>query len=158
MKSIFSVFDLQGTNYVINEERFEQSLAKREIKKIIDFIVEDIESEKAYKADLAEWEREQEESKNRKEQTSEEDEESDIDALIKKSLYGGDEEDSNEPTEVNYSELTQRELQELIDDALDNGDYDRVKMLAQYMKEGKEIYLKEIERINEGHSFHSRRK
>jgi hypothetical protein len=26
------------------------------------------------------------------------------------------------------------------------------------MKEGKEIYLKELERINEGHNFHTRRK
>ena len=59
---------------------------------------------------------------------------------------------------VDYSELTQRELQELIDDALDKKDYKRVEMLAQYMKEGKEIYLKELERINEGHNFHTRRK
>jgi hypothetical protein len=156
MKSIFSVFDLQGANYVINQERFDQSLAKREIKKIIDFIVKDIEDDKAHKADLAEWEREQEESKNRREQPSEEDEESDIDALIKQTLYG--KEEAEEETEVDYSKLTQRELQELIDDALDAGDYDEVKKLAQYMKEGKEIYLKEVERINEGHSFHSRRK
>ena len=59
---------------------------------------------------------------------------------------------------VDYSELTQRELQELIDDALDKKDFKRVEMLAQYMKEGKEIYLKELERINEGHNFHTRRK
>ena len=59
---------------------------------------------------------------------------------------------------VDYSELTQRELQELIDDALDAGDFTKVKMLSQYMKEGKEIYLKELERINEGHNFHTRRK
>jgi len=59
---------------------------------------------------------------------------------------------------VDYSELTQRELTELIDDALDAGDFKRVEMLAQYMKEGKEIYLKELERINEGHNFHTRRK
>ena len=59
---------------------------------------------------------------------------------------------------IDYSELTQRELTELIDDALDAGDFKRVEMLAQYMKEGKEIYLKELERINEGHNFHTRRK
>ena len=61
-------------------------------------------------------------------------------------------------SEVDYSELTPRELTELIDDALDAGDFARVKMLASYMKEGKEIYLKELERINEGHAFHTRRK
>jgi hypothetical protein len=60
--------------------------------------------------------------------------------------------------EIDYSELTQREITDLIDAALDKGDFKRVEMLAQYMKEGKEIYLKELERINEGHNFHTRRK
>ena len=82
-----------------------------------------------------------------------EEEESDIDKLVKQSLYGGEEETEGE---VDYADLTPRELQELIDAALDEGDYKKVQMLAQYMKEGKEIYLKELERINEGHSFHTR--
>lgn len=69
-----------------------------------------------------------------------------------------EEEVPQQQAEIDYSELTQRELTELIDDALDKGDFKRVEMLAQYMKEGKEIYLKELERINEGHSFHTRRK
>jgi hypothetical protein len=171
MKSIFSVFDSVERGgkieFTVNEERFNTSLAKREVKKIIDYIVEDIED---YKREIEEWEQEQrereEESKYRQDDEpsqSGDDEfakpdeaESDIDALIKKSLYGGEEE--KETGEVDYSELTQRELQELIDDALDAGDFTKVKMLAQYMKEGKEIYLKEVERINEGHSFHTRRK
>lgn len=165
MKSLFSVFDLQGSMYVVNEERFNTSLAKREIKKIIDYIVDDIES---YKSEIEEWEREQrereEESKYRQEYNDEEgtvepgqEEESEIDALIKQTLYG-DKEEPTETKEVDYSELTQRELQELIDDALDAGDYKRVQMLAQYMKEGREVYLKELERINESHNFHTRRK
>ena len=170
MKSIFSVFDSVERGgkieFTVNEEKFSTSLAKREVKKIIDYIVEDIED---YKREIEEWEQEQrereEESKYRQDDEpsqSGDDEfakpdeaESDIDALIKKSLYGGEEE--KETGEVDYSELTQRELQELIDDALDAGDYKRVQMLAQYMKEGKEIYLKELERINEGHIFHTRR-
>ena len=171
MKSIFSVFDSVERGgkieFTVNEERFNTSLAKREVKKIIDYIVEDIED---YKREIEEWEQEQrereEESKYRQDDEpsqSGDDEfakpdeaESDIDALIKKSLYGGEEE--KETGEVDYSELTQRELQELIDDALDAGDFTKVKMLSQYMKEGKEIYLKELERINEGHNFHTRRK
>lgn len=52
--------------------------------------------------------------------------------------------------EEDYSTWSQRDLQAEIDDALDNEDYERVKMLSQYLKEGVEIYLKEIERINEG--------
>jgi len=167
MKSIFSVFDNVERDgkieFTVNEERFNTSLAKREVKKIIDYIVEDIED---YKRELEEWEREQkereEEDKYRQEQPGQdndeyakpEEAESELDALIRKSLSGEDDEKSSE---VDYSELTQRELQELIDDALDAGDYKRVQMLAQYMKEGKEIYLKELERINEGHSFHTRR-
>jgi len=65
---------------------------------------------------------------------------------------------SQQEAEIDYSELTQRELTDLIDVALDKKDFKRVEMLAQYMKEGKEIYLKELERINEGHNFHTRRK
>jgi hypothetical protein len=65
---------------------------------------------------------------------------------------------SQQQSEIDYSELSQRELTDLIDAALDKKDFKRVEMLAQYMKEGKEIYLKELERINEGHNFHTRRK
>jgi len=168
MKSVFSVFDNVERGgkieFIVNEERFNKSLAKIEIKKIIDYIVEDIED---YNREISEWEQEQrdreEESKYRQDDESNQpddefanpdEDESDIDALIKKSLYG----DEKETEEDDYSELSQIELQELIDVALDEGDYERVKMLSQYMKEGKEIYLKEIERINEGHTFHTRRK
>lgn len=56
-----------------------------------------------------------------------------------------------------YSELSQKEIQSEIDDALDAGDYGKVKILSQYLKEGREIYLKEIERIDESHKFHDRR-
>jgi hypothetical protein len=60
--------------------------------------------------------------------------------------------------EIDPSELSQRELQELIDDALDTGNYDEVKRLSHYLKEGKQIYLKELERINESNYNHTRRK
>jgi hypothetical protein len=164
MKSMFSVFDSVERGgkieFIINEQKFNSSLAKTEIKKIVDYIVKDIED---YKREIEEWEREQrereEESKYRQQEEDgtiepgKEEEESDIDKLVKQSLYGGRQETSDE---VDYSELTPRELQELIDDALDSGDYKRVQMLSQYMKEGKEIYLKELERINENHKFHTR--
>lgn len=75
---------------------------------------------------------------------------------------GGDEDNvithtKEEPTEVDYSQMSQRDIQSLIDDALDSGDFDKVKTLSQYLKEGREIYLREIERLNENHSFHTRR-
>ncbi len=66
--------------------------------------------------------------------------------------------DDVEDEEVDYSQLPQRKIQELIDDALDSGDYDEVKRLSQFLKEGKEIYLRELERINESSSYHTRRK
>lgn len=59
--------------------------------------------------------------------------------------------------EIDYSTWSQRDIQSEIDDALDAQNYDRVKMLSKYLKEGKEIYLREIERINESYKFHTRR-
>ena len=169
MNSMFSVFDSVERNgkieYIVNEEKFNDSKAKKEIQKIIDYIIKLEEELEQYNKDLEEWKRQRDEdSKYRQQQEEEgetvepgkeEEEESDIDKLVKQSLYGGEEETSGE---VDYSELTPRELTELIDDALDAGDYERVKMLSQYMKEGKEIYLKELERINESHVNHNRRK
>jgi hypothetical protein len=49
--------------------------------------------------------------------------------------------------------MSQREIQSLVDDALDRQDYEEVKKLSQYLKEGKEIYLKEVERINESKKY-----
>ena len=172
MKSMFSVFDSVERNgkieYIVNEEKFNDSKAKKEIQKIIDYIIKLEEELEQYNKDLEEWKRnrdedtkyrqQQQEEKERGEtvEPGQEEEESDIDKLVKQSLYGGGEEKTS--GEVDYSELTPRELTELIDDALDAGDYERVKMLSQYMKEGKEIYLKELERINESHISHNRRK
>lgn len=75
--------------------------------------------------------------------------ESEIDKLVRQSAERESERDLND--------LTQREIQDEIDSALDAGDFERVKMLSQYLKEGKEIFLKEIERMNENH-YHRRRK
>lgn len=66
-------------------------------------------------------------------------------------------EKEDEPIEIDYSELTQRRLQELIDDALDSGDYDEVKKLSEFLKEGKQIYLNELQRINESNFGHKRK-
>jgi hypothetical protein len=57
-----------------------------------------------------------------------------------------------------YSEMSQRQIQELIDDALDAGDMDKVRMLSQYLKEGAQIYLSELERLNEGYIPHHKLK
>jgi hypothetical protein len=157
-KSLFSVFDMvdtrQGVDFVINQTRFNESLAKSEIQSIINDIVK---SEDEYQEELRRWDadkaidqysKEEPESINDDEFADDSvDSESDIDALIRKTSQ----------RENDISQLSQREIQELIDDALDAGDYDEVKRLSEYLKEGKQIYLREIERINESHFFHNRR-
>ena len=56
---------------------------------------------------------------------------------------------NNKEDKKDISQLSQREIQNLIDDALDAKNYDEVRRLSQYLKEGKEIYLRELKRINE---------
>ncbi len=43
-----------------------------------------------------------------------------------------------EPEEVDYSELSKREIERLIDDALDRKDFDTVRDLSKYLKESKQ--------------------
>ena len=54
---------------------------------------------------------------------------------------GGKPEEPESKEEVDYSKMSQREIQSMIDDALDSKDYETVSKLRQYLKEGKEIYL-----------------
>ena len=58
--------------------------------------------------------------------------------------------------EQDLSTMKQSDIQELVDDALDRGDYAEVARVSKYLKEGQEIYIKELERINE--SFIRRQK
>lgn len=147
-KSLFSVFDIQGGQFVLNSDRFEESKAKKDIEDLISDIVK-LEDE--YAEEIKRWEAEREldkfSQKDYKEEDSEEfaddsDSSDDIESLMAKTSE----------REQDLSELTPRELQELIDDALDVGDFEEVKRLSAYLKEGKEIYLREIERINEKYS------
>jgi hypothetical protein len=155
-KSLFSTFDLVGGNLNLNKEKFEDSKAKREIEELISDIVK-IEDD--YKEELRKWDAESSISQYSKEEPeqieSEDDEfftgdesESDIEQIIRK----------NTEKELDISQMSQREIQELIDDALDAGDYKEVGRLSQYLKEGREIYLREIERINDSYKYHNRRK
>lgn len=154
-KSLFSVFDSKieagKTSFVINQERFSQSKAKSEIEKVVADIVR---AEDEYRDELNKWEMEQRFGHNAPEPQGEgdndghpepgEESQSDIDRLVRQSL--------EKPEQVDgESELTKREIQELIDDALDAEDYKEVERLAKlpnYLKEGL-VYLAEIKRINE---------
>ena len=151
-KSLFSVFDSKTeaskTSFVINQERFAQSKAKSEIEKVVADIVR---AEDEYRDELNKWEMEQRfgnepEPQGDDESHPEQGEESqsDIDKLVRQSLEKPAQEDSE-------SELSKREIQVLIDDALDAEDYKEVERLAKlpnYLKEGL-VYLTELKRINE---------
>lgn len=100
------------------------SEARREVDRIIDEIVKQLDE---YELDMA-LSPELEVGEG----------ESEIDAIIKK---------SEEP--ISYDKMSQREIQKLIDQALDEGDYEKVKQLSSFLKEGRLIYLKELERMNE---------
>jgi hypothetical protein len=150
-KSLFSVFDSKNDagkiSFVINKERFATSKAKSEIEKIIADIVR---AEDDYREELNRWEMEQRFGHNQPEPQGDGDEkhpeqgeeaQSEIDKLIRNT--------ANKEQSRDESELSKRELQELIDTALDEGDFEEVKRLSAFMKEGAEIYLREVERINE---------
>lgn len=149
-KSLFSVFDSKNEagkiSFVINQERFAQSKAKSEIEKVVADIVR---AEDEYRDELNKWEMEQRFGHNEPEPQgeeerrpeSEEDAQSEIDKLIRQS--------SEKEQSRDESDLSKRELQELIDAALDEGDYEEVRRLSAFMKESAGIYLAELERINE---------
>lgn len=64
----------------------------------------------------------------------------------------------SQSSEQDYSEMSQRQIQALIDDALDAGDRHKVEMLSKYLKEGAQVYLSELERLNEGYVPHHKLK
>jgi hypothetical protein len=144
-KSMFSVFDKVNTEagkfqFRINEGKFQSSEARTKIE---DIIKEEVEFEEELEAE----ERGEElkkalPSENEPTETpvAHEDEEDEIEKLRR----------ATAERESDYANMTPREIQELIDDALDEGDYERVKMLSGFLpKESAQIYLRELERINE---------
>jgi len=157
MKSLFSTFDLEGPQFVLNEDKFNDSHAKDEISKIIKYIVDDIED---YKREIEEWEREQkerqeEESWKAQSQEIEPEEESDIDKLVRQSLSG----EQPEPAQQKpYDHMTMVEIQQAIDDAVAEENYELAGELTnKYLKgEAKKVWENELLRINE--NLHIRRK
>jgi hypothetical protein len=150
MKSLFSTFDLQESQFILNEDRFNDSHAKSEIQKIITYIVDDIEE---YKTEIEEWEREQkerqeEESWKSQSQEIEPEEESDIDKLVRQSLSG----EQPKPVQSKpYEEMTMAEIQQAIDDAVAEENYELAGELTnKYLKgEAKKVWENELNRINE---------
>jgi hypothetical protein len=138
-KEIFSLFDKVEVNgkieFRINKFRFETSRVKQIIEEIIADIVR---TEDEYREELNRWEMEQRFKQSPKPETKEDEKESEIDSLIRKT----------KEKEEDYSQLSKRDLQELIDAALDAGDYEEVKKLSQYLKENR-FYTKNKFRKND---------
>ena len=157
--SIFSCFDSQGGRFVLNEDKFNNSHAKDEISKIIKYIVDDIEEAKKeaeeYKRAMDDYNREEkergeEETWRSKSQEREDEEESDIDRLVRQSLNKQEEEPKeNKP----YNQMTMSEIQMEIDNAVADENYELAHELTQkYLKgEAKKIWENELSRINESH-------
>ena len=157
--SLFSVFDSKmedrKISFEINPERFAASKAKLEIEKVIaDIVKAEDKAEEEYRKALREWEMEQRFGTNAPEPQGDDEghpepgrkeAQSDIDRLVRQSFESPEEQEDDERN------LSKREIQVLIDAALDAGKYDEVERLAQlpnYLKEGL-VYLSEIKRINE---------
>ena len=119
--------------------------ARTQVDRLIDEVIEELEG---YESELSDYEMKQRFDQPTPEEDSEtpelgDSEESDIDSLIKKTTQ----------RESDYSNMSPREINDLIDGALDNGDYERVRMLSGYLpKESASIYLNELKRINESRS------
>jgi hypothetical protein len=139
--------------------------AKRDVDRLLDKVIKMIEEEKAglddYNKKMDEYERQlkdYEEEKNRPRNEYEEEdgefangneEETDIDKLVKQSLNNkdNDQSDSGEP---DYSKMGARELDRLMNQALDDENYALAHKISQYTKsESRKVYQRELKIINE---------
>lgn len=146
-KEIFSSFDKTENEegkleFKLNREKFAESKARVEIEKILEEFNK-IWGE--YEEAMRNWEMEQKFGGS--EDTNNEPE-SDIDKLVKQSLYGGEEE---EVVKKDYKDMSVSEIQDEIQKAVREEDYE----LAGYLKntflkgEAKRVWDIELKRINE---------
>ncbi len=158
-KSIFSSFDLVGRDnleFKLNEGKFNSSEAKKKVEELIAGI---IEAERDYEKELAKWEVDSK-SAEHEYAGDEDDEESGFNDYLKDSgidKADAKEEvvkdvvdmDDNELSELGKTVKGKREIQEVVDDLLDKGEYAKIPRFSKYLNEGHEIYLREIAAINE---------
>jgi hypothetical protein len=117
--------------------------ARRKIDKMIDEIIESIEEMERYNAEMEQYQKDLEEYNKKLAEWEEYQSSAGSQEEIE------DVEELSDIEEVDYSKMSKREIQELIDDALDRGDFGMVKQLSPYLKESQGIYLREIELILE---------
>jgi hypothetical protein len=166
-KSLFSTFDLvseRNLEFKLNNDKFNSSDAKKKIESLIDGI---IEAERNYEKELAEWEIENNRPKEPEYANDEDDDKSGFNDYLKDAGIGkaDDKEEVEKDTiDMNDDELAElakttrgrRDIQEIVDDLLEKGEYEKIPKFSKYLKEGHEIYLREIAMINEK-KLHNRR-
>ena len=108
-------------------------------KKVDELIKEFVDSMKQYEKELAEWEMSQKFSEQ-PESTESEDEESEVDKMIRLASTGSEE---KEPEAIDPSDLSKSEIRNLIDDALDRRDFEEVEKLSKYLNES--VYISVLE-------------
>jgi len=124
---------------ILNQE----ASAKSKVQSIIDEISEE---ESEYRKQLMNWELGQ--------SGEEPDEDSEEIAQIKAAAQAPVEE---EPEEMDYSKLPQREIEKMIDKALDDKDYDKARELSTYLKESKRHEAHGKIHLNEGYPSNRRK-
>jgi hypothetical protein len=142
--------------------------ARIDVDILINKVVEKIKNEKEYKEKLDQYESDMEDYNRKMEEynrkmkeweekmanreleptQSEEEPQSEIDMIVKKSL-------SSSKDDNDYSTWSQKEIQTEIDQAIDDRDFEKVELLSPYLKEGK-IYLKELQILNERINPHTK--
>ena len=149
-KEIFSSFDKTEENgkirFILNREKFSESKAKSEIEKIL---AEFNKIWGEYEEAMRNWEMEQKfGSESEGEYKTDEEPESEIDRLVRQTLSG---EESEETPKKDYKDMTVSEIQDEIQNAVRDEDYE----LAGYLKntflkgEAKKVWDIELKRINE---------
>ena len=131
-----------------------KTIVDRLVSKVADMIKQEKDDQARYEREMDEYERQlkdwEEYQKSGQQEPTEKEEEDEIEKLIRNS---GKEEVSAD----DYSTWSQRELMDEIDNALDTGDMDKVKMLSQYLKkESKEVVLNELQMILERKNPHNK--
>jgi hypothetical protein len=160
-KSLFSTFDLvreRSLEFKLNQDKFESSDAKNKIERLIAGI---IQAEMNYEKEMEEWEsNEKGELEYGTSGNYEDEDDSSFDDYLKDSGISksiDNEEVDKDVVDMSDAELDElyktargkREIQEVVDDLLDKGEFSKIPRFSKYLKEGIEIYLREISNINE---------
>ena len=126
----------------------------RLVNKVADIIKQEKDNQSRYEREMDEYERQmkdwEEYQKGGAQEPTEPEEDGDIEKLIRGTQ-------KQEVSTDDYSTWSQRDLMSEIDNALDSGDMNKVKMLSQYLKkESQQIVLRELKMILEGKTPHNK--